>query len=348
MGTDLLIIQDIPTIHNNTVIAKIRSRYMVTEYYAQKIDRKRYNVEKSIAFHKSVEYGIKINIRFLWRVISSRAPVLLVGVMNPNTKLLLVFFLLLRRDFVYWTDLPQPPRGLAANIRRRLLLYGLKFSRCKIWCVGSICIEYFKSEGVCDSKLTNVPILVDVSDKVCDLLAGERVKIFTGSRLIHEKGFDLFIEGIFRINRRLRDSLDVVIVGDGPEADVLNQLVLDKELTNTIEFCGWIDGDEFRSRIDSCDIVVQPSRIDAFGLAIYGMAAGKVVIGTSESGAVRERVEHGVNGLVYRAEDVDGLASAIEGVLSDRNNAREYAANAFNTALNWETKRILEILEETL
>jgi glycosyltransferase involved in cell wall biosynthesis len=66
------------------------------------------------------------------------------------------------------------------------------------------------------------------------------------------------------------------------------------------------------------DVLVLPSRAEAFGLVLLeAMANGRPIVG-SRSGAVPEIVRHGENGLLFAPDDPEALAGALMGLLASR------------------------------
>jgi glycosyltransferase involved in cell wall biosynthesis len=79
--------------------------------------------------------------------------------------------------------------------------------------------------------------------------------------------------------------------------------------------------------LEACDMLVAPSRWEAFGLtALEGLRAGKAVVATNVGG-LPEVVEDGVSGILIPPEDVLALREAIL-VLGADNAARQAMGRA--------------------
>ncbi|HEX2095570.1 MAG TPA: glycosyltransferase family 4 protein [Longimicrobiaceae bacterium] len=75
----------------------------------------------------------------------------------------------------------------------------------------------------------------------------------------------------------------------------------------------------------AADLVVQPSHVEGFGLAVLeAMAVERPVVGTRTRG-IEEIVEHGGNGWLVPVRDAEALAGAILDLLRDRDRAAELA-----------------------
>ncbi len=113
-----------------------------------------------------------------------------------------------------------------------------------------------------------------------------------------------------------RANLHVVMAGDGPCFDSVKRMVNELGLAPRIHLLG------FRSDVPNvlkaCDLFVLPTHQEALGQAfIEAMAAGLAVIGTNVDG-VPELIEHGVNGLLVPAHDINQLRTAMCCLLDDK------------------------------
>ena len=126
-------------------------------------------------------------------------------------------------------------------------------------------------------------------------------------RLVREKGFDVLIEAIGRINKVERH--EIVIVGEGPERTELDRLAASFDVHLTL--VGALPPRDLVSWYAKASFVVVPSRREGFGLvAAEAAAMGRAVIG-SRVGGIPEVVSHGMSGLLVEAGNVDELEKAL-------------------------------------
>ena len=126
-------------------------------------------------------------------------------------------------------------------------------------------------------------------------------------RLVYEKGFDVLIEAISRIDEAQRH--EIVIVGEGPERTELERLAASLGVQLTL--VGAVPPRDLASWYAKAAFVVVPSRREGFGLvAAEAAAMGRAVIG-SRVGAIPEVVSHGTSGLLVEAGNVDALEVAL-------------------------------------
>ena len=140
-------------------------------------------------------------------------------------------------------------------------------------------------------------------------------------RLEAPKGFDLLIEAFARLDPADYPSPPrLVVVGDGSEREALQRQARELGLGDRVYFAGF-RGDSWRA-FAGFDVTVIPSRQDGLPLVcLEAMAAGCPVI-ASDAGGLPEMVADGVTGLVFRAEDVGALTSALARLLKDPALAR--------------------------
>lgn len=147
-------------------------------------------------------------------------------------------------------------------------------------------------------------------------------RILCLGRLVHEKGFDVAISSFaLLVNRFPRAHL--VIAGDGPVRTDLEEQTAALDLTDRVEFTGWISPEKVPELMNKATIVVIPSRYrEPFGLvAIEGAQMARPVVAT-RIGGLSEVVVHQETGLLFENEDSIALAEAVAFLLNHPDTAR--------------------------
>ncbi len=133
------------------------------------------------------------------------------------------------------------------------------------------------------------------------------IRLVSVGRLSYEKGFDMAVE----VCRRLVDQgFDIrwYICGEGESRKSLEALIEEKELTERVLLLG--NQPNPYGYIKNCDLYVQTSRTEGYGLAMTeARALKKPVITTAVSGA-REQFVHGGNGWMTEIS-ADGIYDQI-------------------------------------
>ena len=144
-------------------------------------------------------------------------------------------------------------------------------------------------------------------------------------RLVSVKNFELFVRAAGCVLDR-GIAARFMVVGDGPLRGELERLAAAMGIKDHLIFTGFRD-DVFRL-MAVMDLFVLCSKSETNPIALMeAMASGKPVIAT-DVGGIPEVVEHGVDGWLCPANDVDCLADAIIRLLSDPDRAAALGAHA--------------------
>lgn len=142
----------------------------------------------------------------------------------------------------------------------------------------------------------------------------ERSRLISVSRLAPEKGQLLLIEAAARL---LHGGIDfeLVLVGDGPMRDRLEQAIETYGLQGHVELAGWRGSDDIAKMLCECKALVMSSFAEGLPVVIMeAMAMGRPVISTAIAG-IPELVKEGENGWLVPAGDVQALAAAMREAL---------------------------------
>jgi len=132
------------------------------------------------------------------------------------------------------------------------------------------------------------------------------------ARLAPIKAHEIFLMAAALLSRRIPASR-FIVVGDGERRAQLEALAGELGIADRVRFLGW-RRDLERVYAD-LDVAVLTSRNEGSPVSlIEAMAAGRPVIAT-RVGGVPDLVEDGLNGMLAEADDVEGVARAIESVL---------------------------------
>jgi glycosyltransferase involved in cell wall biosynthesis len=119
------------------------------------------------------------------------------------------------------------------------------------------------------------------------------------------------------------------MAGDGPMLEELKNMAADLGIHKRIDWSGWIEKPDDLVRLyQSIDLLVMPSRREAFGMAaVEAMACGVPVI-ASRFGGIPEIVEHERTGLLVASENVAEFAAAIVRLARDAGEREAMGAAA--------------------
>lgn len=160
---------------------------------------------------------------------------------------------------------------------------------------------------------------VDLDEPVGALPKGLPARYVAGiGRLVANKGFDSLVRAFAVLSDDLDlDGIDLVIAGTGPERDALAVLAAQLGVAGRVHLVGALARPEVGSVLQAAELLVVPSRIEAFGITVLeGWRAGTPVLATRRGGPA-EFVENGRTGILVDPEDPSGIASAMRQVLVD-------------------------------
>lgn len=190
-------------------------------------------------------------------------------------------------------------------------------------------------------KVTVVPIGVpDVKGRIARVvkglhltspleqqLTGKKLILAVG-RLVEYKGFNVLIEAA----KHLHADAKVVIVGDGPLRQSLQDAIATNEVEDRVHLAGRIDDDTLNALFSRAAIYCLPSinRAEAFGVVqLEAMAHGVPVVATDIVGSGVPWVnKHGVSGLNVAVGDPLALAQACNQILIDERIRAKFAEGA--------------------
>jgi len=278
---------------------------------------------------------------------------------DPTIVALINVLCVYRRPFAIWSDTPSPRanRGSLKTYLRSAWLKRVFASATHVMGTGMPALSALRQMGCPQHKLVNFPFFVDLDvyrrgKHDCERSdASNTLKFVSSGRLINAvKGHDVAISA-FAKARSLTglDNFEYWIAGTGPDLDTLRRQIEEVGLEARVKFLGWLNPTEIHDLYLTTDILIQPSRIDPFPVAVLeAMAAGMVVLGSDSCGSVRDRIRHGENGFAHSTGDVDELAAQIGHLLAHPEIVTDIGLKARQTAEDWPVSRGVQIVKSVL
>ena len=138
-----------------------------------------------------------------------------------------------------------------------------------------------------------------------------------------EKGHRTLFSAMEKVAKHASSPVVVLVVGSGPEGARLRDLSVSQPWRTV--FVG--HQKNIWPYLAASDLLVVPSLFESFGLvAVEGMAAGIPVL-ASDTGGLREIIEDGVSGVLFRPGEADDLAEKLLHLLNEPSE-RESLAEA--------------------
>jgi glycosyltransferase involved in cell wall biosynthesis len=172
-------------------------------------------------------------------------------------------------------------------------------------------------------NVNNVKAKTGAAVRIAEMISPEisslkryTIRLVQVARLKHEmKGQDLLLNAL-RLLPDISSNLTFTVdfIGSGKSETLLRNMTTDLGLDDIVSFQGNKPRTWIYAHLHSYDILVHPSRYEAFGLAmVEGIAAGLPVIASNEPG-LRETLSDLPAGHFFRSGDAEDLARVIREV----------------------------------
>lgn len=295
------------------------------EYYKQDIDALKALGHDVVVCNKYREIPLRFDVIFVWWWTYALVPVLLAKLLRKPSIVTGVF------NFKF-------PVGLAGNdyVSRpwwQRLLIGFATR----WCTRNLFIDKRELDA-CGvhfglSSGRHFPCVLD-ADYLQGPATSRQMTLFnlawSGKDNLLRKGVPDLLAAISILKKQgLKVALKLAgLEGDGTQ--FLRDLIVGHGIQDEVERLGPVGRAEKIELLRSCEIYVQPSRYEGFGLATAeAMGCGACII-TCDVGAVRSVV--GDCAIYVTPGAPDELASAIRTALEDSKKRRELQADAYRRA----------------
>lgn len=155
------------------------------------------------------------------------------------------------------------------------------------------------------------------------------------SRFVPRKNVDVVVEAYARSELAAR-GISLVLVGQGPDADAIEECVQSKQLNESVRFLDPVPNAQMPAVYAMCDFLVLGSEFDQWGLCVNeAFAASKTAIVTQTCGAAGELVKDGVNGFVVEPGNADALAEKMQTLASNATLREGLSKRARQSVEKW-------------
>ena len=167
------------------------------------------------------------------------------------------------------------------------------------------------------------------------------ILVFQG-RLVSTKGVAVLLEAARILKEERNRTVQLLIIGDGPERETLERLTRQKGLSGEVRFAGSVPAPQLKQLLSNATAVVAPSVAgEVFGLVVAENMLRGIPVIASDIGPFVEVL--GTTGAMFRNQDSADLADQIVKVLDDSAGAAQLARRARERALDYYTKsRMIE------
>ena len=136
----------------------------------------------------------------------------------------------------------------------------------------------------------------------------------------------------------------LLMIGEGPEKEMAEQLCKELSIENKVEFLG--NSNQVEKNLCHSDLFLLPSNTESFGLAALEAMASKVAVISSDAGGLPEINIHGETGYLTKPDDIELMSNYAISILKDSSLLEKFKNKAFKMAKAFDINNIVPIYEK--
>lgn len=163
-------------------------------------------------------------------------------------------------------------------------------------------------------------------------LKGKKILLFAG-RIVKEKNLPFLFDVLEKV-RKENPKTALLFVGSGPYVEELQSLAVERGLSDSVVFTGYVPSDELVYFYKIASVFTFPSKTETQGLVtVEAMLAGLPVVGIGILGTAD--VMQGDHGGFMVKEDSDEFSEKVIALLKNEKLRKEKSAEALDWAQKW-------------
>lgn len=132
-------------------------------------------------------------------------------------------------------------------------------------------------------------------------------------RLDHAiKGQDVAIKAVYSLKQKGINHLRLDLIGEGGSREYLETLVEELNLESEVKLLGLKERSFIQEHLCQYDLLIQPSRLEGFGLTVVEAMAANIPVMVSNIGGPMEVIRNGQYGYYFDAGSSESLAEGLE------------------------------------
>jgi glycosyltransferase involved in cell wall biosynthesis len=330
---DLIFITNIPTPYNLDLFDSLSSYFSLKVYYYNLTENDRYwnldiksNKYESFIFKKdfltSIFNKISTNLYFNIECIqimtrTNCQNIIISGIyFSPNSILSLIISKF-RKKNVFWYGEKINTNITTIKLFFKYSLFSpIRFCANGIFAIGIVAEKSYIKLGY-TKQIFNLPYAINnekfKSVEIADSISSDKFTILSSGSLIHRKGFDILLNAINKLDTDIQKKIRVIILGDGPERNNLNQL---KNNNYELFLTGYIEPSRLYSYYKNSDLFVFTSRYDGWGVVTNEALASSLPIIITNTCGSSEYID--IDGGFVIEPDINKLKNCINILFLDQ------------------------------
>ena len=166
--------------------------------------------------------------------------------------------------------------------------------------------------------------------------------------LVHASNFRKVkrVQDVVKIFAKVRGEMPakLLMVGDGPERPVMEDLANELGVADDVRFLG--KQEQMEEILVVSDLFLLPSEYESFGLAALEAMAGYVPVISTNAGGLPEINIHGETGFLADVGDVEAMGKYAVEILRDDARHAQFKERAFEQANRFDIHNIIPVYEK--
>lgn len=209
-------------------------------------------------------------------------------------------------------------------------------------CLSDEWKDYF--DGITGNKKTivlNNPVIFP--PEVIQKKASVPVTILYLNHINKAKGIYDVLQCINENRSLFQGHFKFVIAGAG-ENQLVENVIVDNNLQDIVQFLGWVEGTEKEELLKSCDVFILTSYNEGLPMSILEAMVYKKAIISTNVGGIPRIVRPGENGWLIAPGDINSLGSVFTNLKQNINILDIYGKRSFEIAADYSPESVKEKL----
>jgi glycosyltransferase involved in cell wall biosynthesis len=220
-----------------------------------------------------------------------------------------------RSIFAIHSEAPDPTRPLSMLKRALRLTFGKWVARraSGILAVSHFAVDFYAQLVAHEEHIYPFGYFRSIPDRQSlpeASIRQERIEVIFVGQLVRRKGLDILLAAMQPLFTQYT-NLYLTVVGAGEDLPALQTMIRKAGVENSVNLTGALPAQQIQARMSAAHVLVLPSRWDGWGMVINeALSVGVPVIASDQCGA-SDLIRQGVNGYVFRSEDVEDLRNCL-------------------------------------